>query len=98
LACRCVWHEKFVEADALLEFLFYNPTSATFSDLFPRTTHTVSPHCSRKSFFAKLGGLIAATGLLPKALANSDTNASAPAAPAFQLRPEQRAVARKESL
>jgi hypothetical protein len=56
----------------------------------------VSQNCSRKSFFAKLGGLIAAAGLLPKALANSETKASAPAAPAFQLRSEQRAVARKE--
>ena len=65
----------------------------------PRSTPTVSPHCSRKSFFAKLGGAIAAAGILPKVLAKSDKGAAAPAAPALTLRPEQRAVARKaESL
>ncbi len=57
----------------------------------------MSPNCSRKSFFAKLGGLIAAVGILPKVLAKSETRAAAPTVPAHvALRPEQRAVARQE--
>jgi hypothetical protein len=59
----------------------------------------VIPNCSRKSFFAKLGGFIAAIGILPKAFAKSEKGAVAPAAPdltALNLRPEQRAVARRE--
>ncbi len=56
----------------------------------------VSPHLSRKSFFAKLGGLIAAVGILPKVFAKSESGAVAPEAPAIALKPEPRAVARKE--
>ena len=68
--------------------------------LAPTDTHTVIPNCSRKSFFAKLGGLIAAAGILPKVFARSDKGAKAPEAPAavaVKLRPEQRAVARDEN-
>jgi hypothetical protein len=43
-----------------------------------------------------LGGLVAVAGLLPKALANPDRKTAAPAAPALTLRPESRAVARKD--
>jgi hypothetical protein len=60
----------------------------------------VIPNCSRKSFFAKLGGLVAAIGVLPKAFAKSEKGAVAPAAPSssvINLRPEQRAVARSEN-
>jgi len=57
----------------------------------------VSPNCSRKSFFAKLGGLVAAVGILPKLLAKPETRAATPDVPAaVTLRPEQRAVARQE--
>jgi hypothetical protein len=43
-----------------------------------------------------LGALIAAVGVLPKVFAKSESGAAAPAAPALALRPETRAVARKE--
>jgi len=56
----------------------------------------VSQNCSRKSFFAKLAGLIAAAGLLPKALASSEPKAAAPAEPKLQLRTDERSVARQE--
>jgi len=56
-------------------------------------THTVSSPCSRKSFFAKLGGAIATLGLVPALFARS-TPAAKPAPVA--LRPETRAIARKE--
>lgn len=75
--------------------MFYIDAAATFSEPF-RTTHTVSPHCSRKTFFAKLGGLIATVGILPPLLAKSEKGAAAPALPPIALRPEQRAIARKE--
>ncbi len=79
-----------------LEILFYFPEGPSFSHRL-RTTHTVSPNCSRKSFFAKLGGLIAAIGILPKVLAKPETRAAAPTVPtAIALRPEQRAVPRQE--
>jgi hypothetical protein len=56
-------------------------------------THTVSSPCSRKSFFAKLGGMFAVAGLAPALLARS----TPPAKPvAVVLRPESRAVPRKE--
>jgi len=56
--------------------------------------HTESPSCSRKSFFAKLGGLLAVAGLSPALFAKSGAS-SQPVAP-VTLRPEQRAVSRKE--
>ena len=56
----------------------------------------MSSTCSRKSFFAKLGGLVAAAGLLPKAFANSEPKAAAPATPSLAVRTDERAVARKE--
>jgi hypothetical protein len=63
----------------------------------------VSPHCSRKSFFVKLGGLLAvslsnrlaAVGIAPALLAKSAAAPTAVASP-VALRPEQRAVAREE--
>ena len=63
-------------------------------------TPTVSPTCSRKSFFAKLGGLFVATGLVPLLSAKSGRASSADSAPApVTLRPEIRAVPRStESL
>lgn len=59
-------------------------------------THTVSPTCSRKTFFARLGGLLAATGLGSLLVAKSDrrTASSAASAP-VNLRPETRAVPRQ---
>jgi hypothetical protein len=59
-------------------------------------THTVSPHYSRKSFLAKLGGLLAAVGIAPALLAKSGAAVSGAAAALIALRAEQRAVARKE--
>jgi len=58
--------------------------------------HTESPSCSRKSFFAKLGGLLAAAGLAPSLLGKFGADdGSSKVAPVI-LRPEQRAVSRKE--
>jgi len=55
-------------------------------------THTVSSSCSRKSFFAKLGGAIAALGLAPALFSRSAANTkTAPVA----VRPEARAVPRQ---
>jgi hypothetical protein len=53
----------------------------------------VIPHCSRRSFFAKLGGLLAAVGIVPALLAKSGTVAATAQVP---LRTEPRAVPRKE--
>jgi hypothetical protein len=79
-----------------VEILFYFLRAASFSHR-SEPTHTVSPNCSRKSFFAKLGGLIAAVGLVPKVLAKTETRAAAPTVPTHvTLRPEQRAVARSD--
>ena len=57
-------------------------------------TPTVSPACSRKSFFAKLGGLLAAAGLAPGLLAKM--NSAAPTTAPVSLRPEPRAVPRRD--
>jgi putative intracellular protease/amidase len=55
--------------------------------------HTVSSPCSRKSFFAKLGGMLAVVGIAPALLAKAGAEiANRP----VTLRPEPRAVARKE--
>lgn len=58
---------------------------------------TVSHDPTRKHFFAKLIGLIAAAGLAPRLLAKTPARpASAPAATGgIELRPETRAVARR---
>ena len=60
-------------------------------------THTVSPHCSRKSFFAKLGGMLVGMGIVPSLMAQFGAPAarSETAAP-VAVRSEQRAVSRKE--
>ncbi|HEX2852231.1 MAG TPA: hypothetical protein VHO24_03255 [Opitutaceae bacterium] len=53
---------------------------------------------SRKQFFGRLLGLIAAAGLAPKLLAKSPETAAsapAPAVPAIQIRPALRTVARR---
>jgi hypothetical protein len=55
----------------------------------------VSPSCSRKSFFVKLGGLLAAVGIAPALFAKSAVAATI-AAPPVVIRPDQRAVPRKE--
>jgi hypothetical protein len=59
----------------------------------------VSHDPSRKQFFAKLLGLIAAAGVAPKLLARSSSTPAAESvrsAPMpFQLRPEARAVSRR---
>ena len=59
-------------------------------------THTVSPHCSRKSFFAKLGGMLAAVGIVPALVAKIGGRPANPAAAPVKLRPEPRAVSRQE--
>lgn len=51
---------------------------------------------TRKHFFAKLIGLIAAAGLAPRLLAQSQTSRAKPVASGkIELRPESRAVARR---
>lgn len=59
-------------------------------------THTVSPHCSRKSFLGRLGGLLAAFGLAPTLVARMGAGSIRPPAAPAALRPEPRAVSRKE--
>ena len=60
-------------------------------------TPTVSSACSRKSFFAKLGGLLAAAGLAPGLLGKLNAAPTrAPAATPVNLRPEPRAVPRRD--
>jgi hypothetical protein len=56
-------------------------------------THTVSPTVSRKSFLAKLGGLLALGGLVPALFGKAVV---APVAAPVSLRVEPRAVPRKE--
>jgi hypothetical protein len=67
------------------------------SQLNLNRTHTVSPHCSRKSFLAKLGGMLAGMGIVPSLMAKLGAPAARPeiAAP-ITVRSEQRAVSRKE--
>ena len=60
------------------------------------STHTVSPNCSRKSFLAKLGGLLAVGGLVPALFGKSAPAPVAPVAPVVKLRVEPRAVPRSE--
>ena len=55
-------------------------------------THTENPACSRKSFFAKLGGTMAAVGLAPVLFAKSTP--AAKTAP-VTVQPETRAVPRQ---
>lgn len=79
-----------------LEFLFYIAPAASFGGGLNRHT-PVSPDCSRKSFFAKLGGLILAAGIVPKILAKpASAPATAASAPSVPLQPEPRAIARQE--
>jgi hypothetical protein len=64
------------------------------------TTDDVSHDPTRKSFLAKLIGLVAIAGLAPRALAKSAvttpaSNTASPVLP-FTLRPDARAVARRE--
>jgi hypothetical protein len=60
-------------------------------------THTVSPNCSRKSFFAKLGGMLVGMGVVPSLLAKVGAPAARPeTAVPVTVRSEQRAVSRKE--
>jgi len=54
----------------------------------------VTTEHTRKAFFAKLGGLIVAAGIMPKLFARAGSNSATPAT--IQLRPERRAVVRQE--
>jgi hypothetical protein len=84
---RRKWVRKFV--------LLWSNAFFPFALNLNRTPHTVSPNCSRKSFFAKLGGLLAAAWVVPSFFAKSGSGAAAAPSP-VSLRPEQRAVSRKE--
>ncbi len=60
-------------------------------------TVTVSPHCSRKSFLAKLGGLFVSMGVVPSLLAKKSASASrVKTSESLTVRAEKRAVSRKE--
>ena len=64
--------------------------------IFAEHQRPVSHDPTRKHFFAKLIGLIAAAGLAPRLLAQAQTGRDRPVAPAkIELRPESRAVARR---
>ena len=61
------------------------------------TSSNVSPGVSRKSFLAKLGGLLVGIGFVPALFGKS--RAAAPAAVAVDpalIRPESRAIPRRE--
>jgi hypothetical protein len=74
--------------------LFYFPSAAYFGHGF-HLTSPVSSTSSRKSFLAKIGGLVAATGLLPGSVVKTGAAAAvATSAKPVQVRTETRAVAR----
>jgi hypothetical protein len=63
----------------------------------------VTHNPSRKYFFAKLLGVVAAAGVLPKALAKPTVDAALPekqsgAKKRFEVRHDERAVARRASV
>jgi len=67
-----------------------------FRQAIPITsTVPVSHDPSRKQFFAKLLGLTAAFGFLPKLLAKSAVATRAPESTPVTVRPESRAVVRR---
>jgi hypothetical protein len=78
-----------------LEILFYIVSAASFGRGLNRHT-LVSPNCSRKSFFAKLGGLLVAAGIVPKIFAKSERASAAPSTSPVSLRSEPRAVVRQD--
>ena len=57
--------------------------------------HTVSPTSSRKTFIAKLGGLLAAVWVAPALFARSGAGSAGQPVASVTLRPEPRAVSRK---
>jgi hypothetical protein len=68
-----------------------------FDTDFAEHQRPVSHDPSRKHFFAKLLGLIAAVGLAPKLLSKPlGQSVAGPTPTAVNLRPESRAVARRE--
>jgi len=82
------------------EILVYNRNSAPFfGGDFNHSTATVIHDPSRKSFLAKLVGLVAVAGFAPRMLAKLPESAASKgsAAPvsSFTLQPESRAVARR---
>lgn len=78
---------------------FTTETSLRSFTAIPTRNQPVDHALSRKNFFAKLAGLIAAVGLAPQALVKRATAAPGRAAaknPPFQIRPEPRAIARDD--
>jgi len=76
--------------------LHWNSRLLRWALIFAEHQRTVSHDPTRKHFFAKLIGLIAAAGLAPRLLAQSQPSQASPVAPAqIELRPESRAVARR---
>ena len=80
--------------------MVYNANCAAFfgGDFNP-STDTVSHDPSRKSFIAKLAGLVAVAGFAPRALAKLPaavvTTTPTPVVSPFTLRTDARAVARR---
>ena len=77
--------------------MFYFSTPCYFGHGFTPDTTPVSSLSTRKSFLAKLGGFVAAAGLMPKAMVSQAATSLPPAAPSAAVtpRPETRAVARR---
>jgi hypothetical protein len=76
--------------------LHWNSRLLRWALIFAEHQRPVSHDPTRKHFFAKLIGLIAAAGLAPRLLAQSQASRPRPVAPAqIELRPESRAVARR---
>jgi hypothetical protein len=80
--------------------LIYNPNAELF---FRQRFSTISPtpvshDPTRKSFLAKLTGLIAVAGFAPRLFARAASSPAVtalPPAPTIALRPDSRAVARR---
>jgi hypothetical protein len=76
--------------------LHWNSRLLRWALIFAEHQRPVSHDPTRKHFFAKLIGLIAAAGLAPRLLAQSQASRARPVTPPqIELRPESRAVARR---
>ena len=93
-------HHIWLQKNAMAEILVYNANYAPFfGGDFNHSTDIVSHDPSRKSFLAKLIGLVAVAGFAPRMLAKSPgstvSTRPSPAVSPFTLRSDARAVARR---
>ena len=93
-------HHIWLQKNAMAEILVYNANYAPFfGGDFNHSTDIVSHDPSRKSFLAKLVGLVAVAGFAPRLLAKAQESSrpvnAAAVVSKFALRPDARAVARR---